>query len=289
MKNYFGKNLKFLREKKGLSQRVIAELTGKAETSVGAWEKDISEPSFTNIQKMLGFFEVSADDMLFKDLSNESLINKGGYKTIDSLNESLIINAADFVNKDRPAYNATTPDKVRLPQVVVTDPQGQENIVFVPVKARAGYLAGYGDPEYIQKLPSYRLPGLNNGTFRAFEVSGVSMESLLYEGDVVVCKWVEKLADVRERDIYVLLTESEGIAIKRVLSHIVSANKMLLGSENPLYSAILLDYEKIHEIWQPITYMSTHFRTQNSLEVRLFEVETRLMRLEEKQHIHPLK
>jgi hypothetical protein len=46
---------------------------------------------------------------------------------------------------------------------------------MVPLKASAGYLNGYADPEYVAKLPKFYLPMFKQGTFRAFEIKGDSM------------------------------------------------------------------------------------------------------------------
>ena len=46
---------------------------------------------------------------------------------------------------------------------------------FVPVKAAAGYLAGYADPEFIDELNTFTLPMLAPGKYRAFEIVGDSM------------------------------------------------------------------------------------------------------------------
>src|SRR6202008_3862673 len=85
-----------------------------------------------------------------------------------------------------------------VPRVVTVEPDGNENILYVPVKARAGYLLGYGDPEFIETLPSFRLPGLNNATFRMFEVEGPSMAPNIMSGDRIIGEWVESLDDIRD-------------------------------------------------------------------------------------------
>ena len=56
--------------------------------------------------------------------------------------------------------------------MVTMNDQLAENIAFVPIRAQAGYLIGYSDKEYVETLPSFGLPGFQNGTFRAFEVEG---------------------------------------------------------------------------------------------------------------------
>jgi hypothetical protein len=52
---------------------------------------------------------------------------------------------------------------------VTVDADDRENIELVPVKASAGYLNGYGDPEYVAELPKFSLPMFGQGTFRALK------------------------------------------------------------------------------------------------------------------------
>ncbi len=40
MSNYFSKNLKFLREKRNLSQNKLAEIIGVNQTTIARWEDD---------------------------------------------------------------------------------------------------------------------------------------------------------------------------------------------------------------------------------------------------------
>ena len=46
---------------------------------------------------------------------------------------------------------------------ISVDQQDRENIELVPVKASAGYLNGYADPEFISDLPKFHLPFFNQG------------------------------------------------------------------------------------------------------------------------------
>lgn len=51
--------------------------------------------------------------------------------------------------------------------------ENNENLIeVVPVKATAGYLAGYDDPEYIEQLQKIKLPFLPTGKHRAFPIKG---------------------------------------------------------------------------------------------------------------------
>jgi phage repressor protein C with HTH and peptisase S24 domain len=84
----------------------------------------------------------------------------------------------------------------------VVDKEENERITFVPIKAAAGYLTRYQDVEYIQQLPSFNLPNLKDGTYRAFEVEGDSMKPTIHAGDIVICRYVENWYHMMDNKIY---------------------------------------------------------------------------------------
>ncbi|MCB0669429.1 MAG: peptidase S24, partial [Saprospiraceae bacterium] len=107
---------------------------------------------------------------------------------------------------------------------VVTDHEGKERIVHVPVPAQAGYSQELVDPIYFQELPAYSLPDkkYQNGTFRSFDVAGDSMQPTLYEGDKVICRFLEPsnwLTGIRDHHVYVIVTRTQ-VLVKRVLNNL---------------------------------------------------------------------
>lgn len=155
---------------------------------------------------------------------------------------------------------------------------------MVPVKARAGYLNGYADPEFIATLPAYRLPGLNNGTFRLFEVEGHSMIDSLNDRDIVICSNVDQLALVRDDRVHVVVTKNEGVVVKTVLNRIKTDGKLILKSENykdrEQYPAIICDPSDIIEIWYCVMYMSRYFKRSSDIFKRVSDLEARFTLLE---------
>ncbi|MEQ8581245.1 MAG: S24 family peptidase [Marinoscillum sp.] len=151
------------------------------------------------------------------------------------------------------------------PYIITVDPQGNENIAFVNVKARAGYLSGYGDPEYLSELPVYRLPGFNNGTFRAFEVQGDSMyqfqtRSGLTPGDWIISERVEHPFQIKDTRVYVIICD-EGVIVKRCINRLSSESKVLIcqsDNKSGEYADILLHLENIMEVWEFKASISRH-------------------------------
>ena len=170
-----------------------------------------------------------------------------------------------------------------VPQVVAVNQNDEENVVYVPVKARAGYLDGYGDSEYIETLPSFHMPQLTNGTYRCFEVEGNSMVRTFFDGDLVFGKYVEDLADIKDGRVYVIVSKNDGIVLKRVINRIEERGKLILKSDNKdgNYPTYTIDAEDIMEVWYVTMFASKQMPEPIDVYDRLHELESKLTELQE--------
>ena len=75
MENYFSKNLKYLREKKGLEQQELADNLGIPRSTLSCWETGVRTPKIEQIQEIADYFKVDID-IISKDYSNCALSNK---------------------------------------------------------------------------------------------------------------------------------------------------------------------------------------------------------------------
>lgn len=282
MQIFLGPNLRYLRKQKGLNQQDLAVFVGKGDTTIGNWEKGISEPNFTELTKISNYFGISVDDLLYTDLANAHLKRSGG----EGKNRG---KSTPKSTPNRTPNTVSDPNLAlfgRVPKVVTVDTAGQDNVVMVPVRARAGYLAGYEDPEFIQSLPAYRLPGLSHGTFRMFEVFGHSMVPTFHESDIMITRYVENLLEIRDDRIYVVVSKRDGVVVKRVVNRVQTEGKLILNSDNQRhagdYPPIIVSPEDVLEIWYAVAYMSRQMRAPGELYNRLLDVETRLTLLEDK-------
>ena len=171
---------------------------------------------------------------------------------------------------------------LRMPKVITVKEDGEENISFVGVKARAGYLNGYGDLDYIENLPSFSMPMLNNGTYRCFEVQGNSMVTTLYDGDVIFGKYVDDLRNIIDGRIYIIVSKNDGVVVKRVINRIQESGKLILKSDNTNgnYPTYTVPVEDVVEVWYASMYASRQmpdpvdiFERMHALEGKLIEVE----------------
>lgn len=179
------------------------------------------------------------------------------------------------------------PYRTIQPVVVTVDSSYSENIAFVPVKAHAGYLGAYNDPEFIGSLPVFAIPGFQNATFRAFEIEGYSMLPYqgagLYPSDIVVAQYLESPYEMRDGRVYVIISQNQGIIIKRCLNRITENGKVIAQSDNTNgeYPPIILDLDEIHEVWEFKAKISRQIPRPGDIFSRLDDIEAKLALMNE--------
>ncbi len=92
-------------------------------------------------------------------------------------------------------------DFVRPESTGVTIEKNNHQILYTNVKTLANQGIGLGSFNY-EKSRFFSLPDLDNRDLVAFDVEGHSMEPLISKGDMVVCKPIEDINDVKDKEIY---------------------------------------------------------------------------------------
>lgn len=206
------KNMKYLRKLRGWTQEEFAQKLNIKRSLLGAYEEERAEPRIDVLEIVADMFKLTLDDLLRKDLSE----SKGSY-----------------ISRRRAQKMAA----------------GRGDIPFVPVKAAAGYLAGFSDPEFIDELNTFTLPMLSGGDYRAFEIVGDSMMPTP-SGSVIVGERVNSLEELKNSNTYIVVSKTEGIVYKRVMKNNRQKNKYTLVSDNPAYQPYSVNAEDILEVWQ---------------------------------------
>jgi transcriptional regulator with XRE-family HTH domain len=227
--SFAGKNLKYLRKLRGWTQEEFANKLNIKRSLVGAYEEERAEPKLEVLEIVCNIFKLSLEEVLLKDLT----IQSGG----------------SYLEKRR-----------QMKMLSKTD-----NIHFVPVKAVAGYLAGYADPDFIDELNTFTLPMLAPGDYRAFEIIGDSMMPTP-SGSVIVGEKINDFDEVKNNNTYVVLSKHEGVVYKRILKSNRAKNKLTLVSDNPLYEPYQMHEEDVIEIWKAI-YVLQKANTQQLWDV----------------------
>jgi transcriptional regulator with XRE-family HTH domain len=232
--------LKTLRQQTNLNQQEVADKIGKSRSRIAIYETQtqVQIPSDV-LQKLSQIYSTTPEFILYGNVQKP------------------LVSHAPVNGSAR-----LTGGEMRI-LVVTTDRMGEENAAFVPIKARAGYLVGYGDPEFIQTLPTYSIPGFSEGTYRVFEVEGDSMLDTLRPGDLTVTQYVENWRGVKNDKIYVLVT-TEGLIVKRVHNIVDKAGGIVILSDNPQFSPDFLHADQIMEIWEVKAVISRSLEKRKS-------------------------
>lgn len=101
----FSKNLKYLREKRKISQAKVAELVGVNQSTITRWETNEISPSIDNVETVADAFNVPLPDLLIKDLSKDDIIDREfnvmykKYNELPKNDKELINNIIETRNK----------------------------------------------------------------------------------------------------------------------------------------------------------------------------------------------
>ena len=233
--SYAGKNLKYIRKQREWTQEEMANQLQIKRSLVGAYEEERAEPRLEVMETICAKCSISLEEFLFQDLA-------------------LLSAQEDASNGPSNSYmerrRALKTDKTISLASLVT---------FVPVKAAAGYLAGYADPEFLDELNTFTLPMLAPGDYRAFEIIGDSMLPTP-SGSVIVGEKVGSFKEVKNSNTYIVVSNADGVVYKRIITNDDrtkggsenNENKLTLLSDNPLYEPYQVNATDIVEIWKAV-------------------------------------
>lgn len=212
-------NIRFLRQLKGLSQEQLADELKVTRSRIGGYEEGRNEPPIDLLIRLSEYFHIAIDALVRGDLKKTNL---------DGLMK---------IGKNR----------ILFP--ILLDNEGNDMVELIPLKASAGYLKGYADPEYIEKLPQMKLPFLPTGKHRAFPIKGDSMPPIR-EGSYVVAKFLERIEDLKTGHTYIVVTKDDGLSYKRVMAYNKKEGTLELHSDNKIYQPYKVKTSDVLELWE---------------------------------------
>jgi len=212
-------NIRYLRAQRNLSQQKLSDELIISRARLSSYEEARSEPPLEIMKRISSYFHVSIDLLISVNVTKISL--------------DKLLKMED--------------NRILLP--ITVDKQGKDNIEIIPLKAKAGYLNGYGDPEFIEQLKHMYLPFLSKGKYRAFPIEGDSMPPHK-NGTFIVAHYVENLMEIKDGKTYIVLSQNEGIVYKRMFRKNKKGNIFMLHSDNSFYKPYEIKASEILEIWE---------------------------------------
>lgn len=213
----FSDNIRALRSKGQISQEKLAEKLQITRGRYVKYEDGTSEAPYDILKRIAQYYQLSIDILLSVDVTKIDV-----EKLIQLENNRLL-----------------------LP--IQVDTSGENVIELVTQKAKAGYLSGYADPEYIEQMQQISLPFLGTGKYRGFPIEGDSMPPH-QDGDIIVGRYVEQLGEVLSGKTYILITRNEGVVYKRLNKQ--TNNKLKVSSDNFFYPPYEIKASNVLEIWE---------------------------------------
>lgn len=235
-KLFFPANIKFLRERRKMSQEALATKLGFTRAKLSAIENAHTRaPQPEDYIAFSEFFRISIDSLIRVELSK---LGPWKLRELEAGNDVYMRGG-----------------NLRVLAISV-DKEDNENVEYVPVKAKAGYMAGYSDPEFIATLPKYNLPNLpRQGTYRIFPITGDSMLPIP-DGSDVTGQYLEDWKSIRPNTACVVLLKGQQDFVFKLVSLDEEEDRFLLRSMNPIYKPYTIHAEDILEIWKFHSYTS---------------------------------
>jgi transcriptional regulator with XRE-family HTH domain len=234
-KLFFHSNIRYLRERRKMSQEDVARDLELSRNKLQALESGKTvNPSAADMVRFSEYFKVNVDSLLKVDLPK-----LGEWKL-----KELLAGHDVYMRGSNIRVLAITVDKTN-----------RENTEYVPVKAKAGYASGYNDPEFIAALPRFSLPNLPaSGTFRMFPTTGDSMLPIPEHSEVIaqyVQDWTALPADT---PCIVILKSSQEFVFKLVT--VQDDGTLLLRSLNRNYTPYTVSSEEVLEVWKYLKHQT---------------------------------
>jgi transcriptional regulator with XRE-family HTH domain len=230
-----GSNLKALRKRKKLSQEDVAQALTMHRSTYSGYENDVALPNIENLIAFSQFHELLIDDLVKLDFQT--------------------FTEQDWLKFENKWKDTAKGSNLRVLTSVV-DSNNEELIELIPEKARAGYVSGYSDQEFIQDLPRINLPFLSRERkHRAFAINGDSMPPLP-SGSIVIGEFIQDWTTLKTGTPCIVVTKSEGIVFKFVHNNLKENKSLVLISSNPQYQPFNVSATDILEVWKFSAYIS---------------------------------
>ncbi len=251
--SHIGKNIRKIRTVKKMSQSAFAELFKLTRASIGAYEEGRAEPKIDTIVSIAKYFSISIDRILTKELTINEIYN------FDIFKDKLL--AGGKGNKS---------------------PQKQNQFIhLVTTNYYNEYITKGNSKEFIERLPKIQFPNLCEKKNRIFEHQGCDMhknEFGLFHGDLLFTEKTNCLdMDKSQIDKFFVVVTKKRLFVRRLDA---ITPKLTFTSKNGKENRILLSADEIVELWQLVGVYTTHFKTSETMETRISELEKNINKIQ---------
>jgi phage repressor protein C with HTH and peptisase S24 domain len=105
----------------------------------------------------------------------------------------------------------------------------------------------------------------------------------LQDGDRVISRWID-ITDVRDDRVYVLVTRTEGVLIKRLINR-YNEGKIIVKSDNNHageFPTLVLNVDEVAEIWYVVERWTKQLPGPGEIYKRLINIEAEMAMLKQR-------
>ncbi len=240
---FLSTNLKFLRNRLEKNQEAVSTDLDMTRVKYNSYENGYcTNLPVESLIKVSDYFGFTIDALMRVDLSKFKET-----KLLDWQNGS-----ENYAKGNKLRVLATT-----------LDGKNRERIEYVPIKVRAGYLAGCHDADFIASLPKVAIPFIDDRgkTMRFFDCAGDSMLPLDTNCQVLG-EYIHDWTAIKDGTKCIIISHNQGYAIKEVYNQIKAKRNLRLHSTNPVYNDYEISINDVNEIWKFSGYFSKKFPEQ---------------------------
>ena len=283
-------NIKYLRKSNGFTQEQLAQKIGIKRSLLGAYEESRANPNLINLTNMATVFGTTVDHLLKHDLRNTSetaeislAINfpkNQQAKEVKSLPQAL--NTSSPTKTKTPTQspiseqkkytvpaklkNTTDSEKAAEPfskldntieSPVLKQPYKHLNdalptIQWVSRQLVPEYVLQYQNPLFLTHLPTFQLPNLPKGYFRAFEIG----DDFAFPGSILVGTFVRNWYDIQDGNQYIFVLLEQGVIFRTAHSQDMAKGMLNLKSDLHTIADQTVSLSEILEVWEVKAFVS---------------------------------
>jgi len=114
------------------------------------------------------------------------------------------------------------------------------------------YQSNYQNPVFLTHLPSFQLPNLPSGYYRAFE-SGTDFE---YPGALLVGSFIRNWYEIKDGSHYLFVLKNQGFLYRKAFNQVKTKGVLLLNSDVAGIPNIEAALQDVLEVWEVKAFIS---------------------------------
>ena len=130
-------------------------------------------------------------------------------------------------------------------------------IQWVSSGQRNEYIHQFQNPDFLTRLPSFQLPNLPSGYYRAFE----SGEDFLYQGALLVGAFIRNWYEIKDGSHYLFVTRNHGIVYRTAFNQVRTKGELSLTSDIASIPNISIALNDVLEVWEVKAFISLQMPT----------------------------